>query len=206
MSVHRQDIDKLHPAKVRYDGKVTWDFPAIFYTTCPLDVTYFPYDQQQCRLEFSSWTYDISKLDIYNRSNSGVDDFYYEDGEWNLMGVPVERLVYDSSSESYVMLIYTVKLERKPLYYVFNLLMPCFSFTFCGILVFLLPPDCGEKVSMSVTMLLSSTVFLVVVAGNIPVQSDVIPLMGKYLFLTSETWHTEMHSAIIFLHITGILS
>ena len=77
-------------------------------------------------------------------------------------------------------------LERKPLYYVFNLLMPCFSLTFCGILVFLLPPDCGEKVSMSVTMLLSSVVFLMAVADNMPVQSDAIPLMGKYLFLINE--------------------
>ena len=56
VSVHRQDFDKLRPAKVRYEGQVIWNFPAIFHTTCPVDVTYFPYDQQQCRLEYSSWT------------------------------------------------------------------------------------------------------------------------------------------------------
>ena len=100
------------------------------------------------------------------------------DGEWNIPEFRVERhiLYYP---EPFIELQYTLKLERKPLYYILNIIVPCVFITFCGMLVFLLPPDSGEKVSMSVTMLLSSTVFLMVVAEIMPVQSDTIPLVGK---------------------------
>jgi hypothetical protein len=51
--------------------------------------------------------------------------------------------------------------------------------TFVGFLGFLIPPDSGEKVSMGVTTLLSMTVFLMVVAENMPPNSDSVPLIGK---------------------------
>ena len=150
VSVHQRDVDKLYPAKVQHDGQVTWEFPVIFMSSCPLDVTYFPYDQQHCDLYFVSWTYDISKLDIYNGTNSEVDKDYTADGEWKLMGIPVERSVYADSSASHAVITYTIKLQRKPLYYVFNLIIPCFFLAFCGILVFLLPPKFwGESVHVS---------------------------------------------------------
>ena len=41
--------------------------------------------------------------------------------------------------------------------------------------------DSGEKVSLSVTILLASTVFLLLVAEVMPPQSDVVPLVGRSL-------------------------
>ena len=102
------------------------------------------------------------------------------DGEWVFEDFPVERRV-DYYPEYYPSLLFTVKLQRKPLYYLFNLALPATFITFCGLLVFLLPPESGEKVSMSVTMLLASTVFLMLVAESMPVQSDTVPLIGKLM-------------------------
>lgn len=39
-------------AKVRYDGHVTWNPPAIFRSSCQIDITYFPFDSQVCHLKF----------------------------------------------------------------------------------------------------------------------------------------------------------
>ena len=50
-----------------------------------------------------------------------------------------------------------------------------------GGLVFLLPPESGEKVSLAVTLLLAMTVFLLVVMDNIPSTSEVVPQLGKKL-------------------------
>ena len=47
-------------------------------------------------------------------------------------------------------------------------------------LVFYLPPDSGEKVSLGVTVLLALTVFLLIVAETMPPQSETIPLIGEY--------------------------
>lgn len=38
----------------------------------------------------------------------------------------------------------------------------------------------GEKVTMGITTLLSMTVFMMLVAENMPPTSDVLPLIGNY--------------------------
>ena len=43
---------------------------------------------------------------------------------------------------------------------------------------FYMPSDSGEKVTMGITTLLSMTVFLMLVAENMPPTSDVLPLIG----------------------------
>ena len=176
---HRREIEKLYPAIIEYDGSVKWDFPIIQQSSCQLDITYFPWDRQECYLLFNSWTYDMSAMDFYNRTASGGLQNVLPDGEWLMQDFPVNRSI-GYYPEPFALLRYTLKLERKPLYYMLNIVLPCVFITFCGMLVFLLPPDSGEKVSMSVTMLLSSTVFLIIVAEIMPAQSDTIPLIGKY--------------------------
>jgi len=49
---------------VQSDGSVMWIPPAIFMSTCQIDITNFPFDIQECNLKFGSWTYDGFKLDI----------------------------------------------------------------------------------------------------------------------------------------------
>ena len=50
-----------------------------------------------------------------------------------------------------------------------------------GGLVFCLPPESGEKVSLGVTVLLAMTVYQLLIAETIPPTSEVIPLIGGYL-------------------------
>jgi hypothetical protein len=45
-------------AMVNSDGKVFWPPPTKFRSTCPVDVTYFPFDDQICKLKLGSWTYN----------------------------------------------------------------------------------------------------------------------------------------------------
>jgi len=39
--------------------------PAIFKSTCKIDIEYFPFDIQTCKLKLGSWTYDGFKLDVF---------------------------------------------------------------------------------------------------------------------------------------------
>ncbi len=45
-------------ALVKSDGKVFWPPPTKFRSTCQVDVAYFPFDDQECRLKLGSWLHD----------------------------------------------------------------------------------------------------------------------------------------------------
>ena len=51
------------PVIVDSDGTNKWYCPGSFTCTCKIDVTYFPFDRQTCKLKFGSWTFEVS-LDL----------------------------------------------------------------------------------------------------------------------------------------------
>ena len=48
-----------------------------------------------------------------------------------------------------------------------------------SLLVFYLPPDCGEKLTLSITNLLALVVFQQIIAENMPPSGDDSPIIGK---------------------------
>ena len=65
-----------------------------------------------------------------------------------------------------------------------NLIIPCVGISCLSVLVFYLPADSGEKMSLCVSILLSLTVFFLLLAEIIPSTSLTVPLLGKYLLFT----------------------
>lgn len=51
--------------RLRYNGEITWDAPAITKSSCVVDVSYFPFDSQECNLTFGSWTYNGNQVFTY---------------------------------------------------------------------------------------------------------------------------------------------
>ena len=165
------------------DGSVSWMFPGYVEAFCHLDMSYFPWDQQVCPLKFGSWGFDGGLLDIVNKSTSGDLSFFSSNGEWDVLSMPVRRheIYYVCCPNPYVDVTFYVVLQRKPLFYLFNLVLPSILITVVSILAFLLPNDSGEKMSLSVTILLAMTVFLSYVSSFLPSKSDSLPLIGKYM-------------------------
>lgn len=51
-------------ATVYYNGLVVWQPPAVYKSSCAIDVEFFPYDVQTCVLKLGSWTYDGFKVRV----------------------------------------------------------------------------------------------------------------------------------------------
>ena len=47
---------------VTHEGLCTYIPPGIFMSTCKIDITWFPFDDQNCEMKFGSWTYNGFKV------------------------------------------------------------------------------------------------------------------------------------------------
>lgn len=68
-------------------------------------------------------------------------------------GVPGVRnqKSYECCPEIYIDITYTIHVQRRTLYYGFNIIIPCVLISSMSLLLFMLPPDSGEKISLGVT-------------------------------------------------------
>ncbi|XP_060511922.1 neuronal acetylcholine receptor subunit beta-3 isoform X2 [Panthera onca] len=166
---------------VRSNGTVIWTPPASYKSSCTMDVTFFPFDRQNCSMKFGSWTYDGTMVDLV-LINENVDrkDFF-DNGEWEILNAKGMKGNRRDGTYSYPFITYSFVLRRLPLFYTLFLIIPCLGLSFLTVLVFYLPSDEGEKLSLSTSVLVSLTVFLLVIEEIIPSSSKVIPLIGEYL-------------------------
>ncbi|XP_049842768.1 acetylcholine receptor subunit alpha-like [Schistocerca gregaria] len=182
-------------ATLNYTGRVEWKPPAIYKSSCEIDVEYFPFDEQTCVMKFGSWTYDGFQVDLRhidevkdsNVVELGVDlSEFYTSVEWDILEVPAVRneKYYTCCDEPYLDITFNITMRRKTLFYTVNLIIPCMGISFLTVLVFYLPSDSGEKVSLSISILLSLTVFFLLLAEIIPPTSLVVPLLGKFVLFT----------------------
>ncbi|XP_015235040.1 neuronal acetylcholine receptor subunit alpha-10a [Cyprinodon tularosa] len=184
---------------IRHDGQMMWDSPAITKSSCKVDVSFFPFDGQQCRFTYGSWTYNGNQLDILNAmENADLADLV-ENVEWEVLGMPAKRniVLYGCCADPYPDVTYTLMLQRRASFYVFNLLIPCVMISFLAPLGFYLPADSGEKVSLGVTVMLALTVFQLLVAEIMP-PSENVPLIGKY-YIATMTMITASTALTIFI-------
>ncbi|XP_053671872.1 acetylcholine receptor subunit alpha-like 2 isoform X1 [Anopheles nili] len=206
-------VTTLTKAILHYTGKVIWTPPAIFKSSCEIDVRYFPFDQQTCFMKFGSWTYDGNQIDLKHKNQLNNSDNmvkigidlreYYPSVEWDILGVPAERheKYYPCCAEPYPDIFFNITLRRKTLFYTVNLIIPCVGISYLSVLVFYLPADSGEKIALCISILLSQTMFFLLISEIIPSTSLALPLLGKYLLFTMILVGLSVVITIIILNI-----
>nr|XP_021137352.1 neuronal acetylcholine receptor subunit beta-3 isoform X2 [Columba livia] len=165
---------------VKYNGVVTWMPPASYKSSCTMDVTFFPFDRQNCSMKFGSWTYDGNMVDLILADENVDRKDFFDNGEWEILNAKGMKGNRKDGLYSYPFVTYSFVLRRLPLFYTLFLIIPCLGLSFLTVLVFYLPSDEGEKLSLSTSVLVSLTVFLLVIEEIIPSSSKVIPLIATY--------------------------
>ena len=82
---------------------------------------------------------------------------------------------------------FNLNISRKAAYYGLNILAPCIMIVALALLMFWLPADSGEKVSLGITILLAFSVFQLVLADRSPTTSDFFPVLCEYILSCVQT-------------------
>uniref|UniRef100_A0A7N6A0I1 Cholinergic receptor, nicotinic, gamma n=1 Tax=Anabas testudineus TaxID=64144 RepID=A0A7N6A0I1_ANATE len=197
-------------ALVSPNGCVYWLPPAIYRSACTITVNYFPFDWQNCTMVFRSRTYSANEIEMVlkeegNHTMEWVDidpEAFTENGEWVIKHRPAKKVVnthYTEDELEYQEVIFFLIIQRKPLFYIINIIVPCVLFSSLGLLVYYLPAKAGgQKCTMSIINLLGQTVFLLLIAKKVPETSQAVPLIGKYImFVMSVTTMVVMNCVIV---------
>lgn len=173
-------------AMVSYNGHVFWPPIVKLKSSCEMDITYFPFDDQICALKLGSWAYDGFQVDIFNRATPIDLTNFVGHGEWELIDSKAVRnvVIYPCCNEPFPDVTFTLHIRRRTIYYLYNVIIPSVMLSSLALLGFWLHPDGGEKVTLGLTVLLSLSVFILLIAENTPATSFYIPLLGIYLITT----------------------
>ncbi|XP_061168790.1 neuronal acetylcholine receptor subunit alpha-10-like [Saccostrea echinata] len=164
------------------DGSAYFNFPTVVEMSCSVDVTYFPYDTQKCTITLGSWTYNGQEVDLVARRSTGDLSSFVKSNEWEVISFRSERhvLYYGCCPEPFPDVTFYLQMKRKPKFYVLTIIFPCTLVLALAALGFIIPADSGEKVSLEVTVLLSLSVFLLLVSDKLPASAETFPIIGVY--------------------------
>ena len=138
---------------------------------------YFPFDIQECFLDLFVFGYYASEVRFSASSNAVDVSFMPKHGTWDVIGTSMKLGTEGGISN----VRYYFRLERRPQYLIINVIMPILFLNLLNVLVFLLPAESGERVSYSITVLLSIAVFMTIVSDTLPRISEPMPLISYAL-------------------------
>ncbi|XP_054431781.1 acetylcholine receptor subunit epsilon isoform X2 [Pteronotus mesoamericanus] len=201
---------------LRVPSKLVW-LPEIVLenNTCAVEVTYFPFDWQNCSLVFRSQTYNAEEVEfVFAVDDDGetinkidIDtEAYTENGEWAIDFCPGVIRRQDSGSADGpgdTDVIYTLIIRRKPLFYIINIIVPCVLISGLVLLAYFLPAQAGgQKCTVSINVLLAQTVFLFLIAQKTPETSLSVPLLGRYLIFVMVVATLIVMNCVIVLNVS----
>ena len=165
---------------VRYknNGQASFFPGEVLEAACKVDITYYPFDRHICSLNFTIWASWWTEVSLQKSSETVYLMHYSENGAWDLIdsGYHISYSTYGAVNIDVLLL-----LERKPQFVVVNVVIPMICLVFLNALTFLMPIESGERISFSVSVLLSIAVFLTVTGDNLPKTSNPMPILSFYL-------------------------
>ncbi|XP_064647395.1 neuronal acetylcholine receptor subunit alpha-10-like [Lineus longissimus] len=187
---------------------VMWQAQRVFTISCPLDMTYFPFDTQTCTIRLVSTTLPSTHMRLANITNTLSFDYYQESSEWEVVssGVTLGDLNFIKELQFTGVDVYSVftaelKLKRRSGYYTTHLILPCVFISLLTSITFYIPSEAGEKISFSVTLLLAFTVYQLIIAESLPKSSETTPLLSIYLTILIAMSASSVFLAMIVLNV-----
>ncbi|XP_046578301.1 acetylcholine receptor subunit beta-like [Haliotis rubra] len=181
--VGNQDVMETITRRVLYkNGSVVVRVPGYFSTFCNFDMTYFPFDSQTCNIRLNSLDYFAEELEFRPVTKQVTTIGHYNiHAEWTLVWATMANGQITNATHSYNRLSIIFLVARKPLFAILNIVIPIVTISVLSMMVFLVPVESGEKLSFSLSTLLSLAVFMSFISEQVPASSEKTPLLVIYL-------------------------
>ena len=161
------------------NGQVDLNIGIVTKTGCVVDTTNFPFDQQTCKIMFTPWGYKSHEIDFAPTTTYARTDQFIENQEWKLSGTSLNTTIQANRS----ILTFTVTLDRRPIYFMINMIIPVVLLGILNSLSFVLPPTAGERMGFATNIFLTFAVYLTILAQNLPETSKPMSTMVYYLVI-----------------------
>ena len=154
--------------RLQYNGTVTWKPADTFGISCEADVSKYPFDEQTCNFPIVPWNYLPRELNILPSADHVNMNRYVPHNVWEIKGTAVWKFYVEQQE----VMVFKFNLKRNSGFYLLNLILPICVLGILNLFVFLLPPESGERVGYSITVLLSIVVFLTITSSSLPGTSE----------------------------------
>ncbi|KAH3804899.1 hypothetical protein DPMN_133191 [Dreissena polymorpha] len=138
-------------------------------TKCEVTITMYPFDVQTCHIIIGK-LYDTDKKMIMAPETERLEIWNRNHDEWSIISTGVKQYVYHPD---FTGIAIKINIRRKPAFYIINIFIPIFVLCFLNILSFMIPPECGERISYCVSLFLTLSVLLNAVSDSVPKVSNV---------------------------------
>jgi hypothetical protein len=165
----RKELKFLYPILAVCTGNVRWSYQEKLVSFCEVDVKDFPFDRQYCTILLQSTIYGTSRLKLRSLYNV-VRLYNYINTEWGISHATIKEIdLYNiHHRENFSTLKIDIELIRYSRFYVLKIIVPFCIISSLAVFSFCLPTDSGEKVALTVSILLSLSIYLQIISDNVP--------------------------------------
>ncbi|XP_041368561.1 neuronal acetylcholine receptor subunit alpha-2-like [Gigantopelta aegis] len=190
--------DKGGMLRLSNTGQVHWYIGLVVGTTCTINVVRFPFDSQQCFLNFSQWSTHSNEVDI----KPIVDPYMFEEdnGEWRFLNQSYIREEFQDADTVHTIVFIGFSFQRMPLSFIISGIIPMVLISIVNLGSFMLPLGSEEKVSMGVSVLLSFYIFISGINSLLPDVSNKVSIFKLYVVIMLTLKVMTTLSSVIILH------
>ncbi|XP_057672968.1 5-hydroxytryptamine receptor 3A-like [Corythoichthys intestinalis] len=137
---------------------------------CEFNLFNYPFAEDECPVVIQTWstegcgtTMEVGKLDVYDGSH----------GDWETL----DAYLHSPSNEKYLISVILKIRQQNPF---ITLMLPSILIILADMVSFALPLNCGERNSFKVTLVLSFTMFLLILNDHLPGDSECSPVIKTH--------------------------
>ncbi|KAK3796056.1 hypothetical protein RRG08_013361 [Elysia crispata] len=179
---------------VTYDGTVVLVPMLTLYSTCPMDLRNFPYDEQSCSMVFGSWMYTSWEMNvtfIANQTEMDVvlneeDSSYlaHQHPQWELVDNRARARLslkkYECCQQPFTLITITTKLRRRAQFYRYLTVVPAAVLGLLVPVIYLVPSNSHDKTTFGLLLLLCLTVLMGILQQAIPFNHGSLPRICSF--------------------------